>query len=148
MDIKEIRRIYEHKMSKPSEEQVTYANLLSKGMAAGLICLVITFILYVSGILTPHIPKTDISKFWHLPVADYLHATGIEAGWSWIFMITKGDFLNFTGIVFLAGVTILCFIRIIPIYLKRKDIVYALIAIAEVAVLVFAASGILKTGGH
>lgn len=148
MNIKEIRRIYEHKMSKPSAEQVAYANMLSKGMAAGLLTLIVTFILYISGFLTPHIPKENLPELWHLPVADYLAAASIEPGWNWVSLIQKGDFINFIGIAFLAGVTILCFIRIIPIYLKRKDRIFALIAIIEVAVLVFAASGILKTGGH
>lgn len=148
MDIREIRKIYEHKMSKPSEEQVAYANLLSKGIAVGLLSLLVTFILYVLGVLTPHIPKENLPGLWHLPVSDYLATTGTEAGWNWVFLIKKGDFINFIGVVFLSGVTVLCFIRIIPIYLKRKDLAYALIAIAEVAVLVFAASGILKTGGH
>ncbi len=148
MDIREIKRIYEHKMSKPSEEQIAYANLLSKGMAAGLIALILSFALYVSGVLPPYIAKNTLPQLWHLPVAEYLKAAGIETGWSWVFLINKGDFSNFIGIVFLAGVTAVCFIRIIPIYLKRKDMTYALIAILEVAVLVFAASGILKTGGH
>jgi len=148
MDINEIRRIYEQKMSKPSQEQVAYAKLLSTMMTVGLLSLMLTFILYISGILTPHIPKHTLPDLWHLPVAEYLQKTGIEPGWSWVSMIKKGDFINFIGIVFLAGATVLCFIRIIPIYLKRKDIIYALIAIIEVAVLVFAASGILKTGGH
>ncbi len=149
MDIKKIHtHIYAHKMSKPSEEQVRYALMLSKGMKVGLAVLILTFMLYISGIVPPHIPKEQISKLWQLPVAEYLNAIGIESGWNWVFLIKKGDFLNFIGIVFLSGITIICFIGIIPIFLRKKDFIYALIAFLEVAVLVFAASGILKTGGH
>lgn len=149
MDIRKIyAHIYAHKMSKPSEEQIRYAVMLSKGMKVGLIALIVTFFLYVSGIVPPHIPKDTLSEFWHLPVAEYLHSTGIETGWNWLFLIKKGDFLNFVGIVFLSGVTIICFIGIIPIFLRKKDTIYAIIAFVEVLVLVFAASGILKTGGH
>lgn len=149
MDIRKIyAHIYAHKMSKPSEEQIRYALMLSSGMKAGLAALILTFFLYISGIVSPHIPKDAISNFWHLPVAEYLNATGIKSGWNWVSLIKKGDFLNFIGIVFLSGVTIVCFIGIIPIFLRKKDTVYAIIAFVEVAVLVFAASGILKTGGH
>jgi hypothetical protein len=63
-------------------------------------------------------------------------------------MIHKGDFLNFAGIVFLAGVTIICYARIIPILLRKKDTVFVVIAVLEVLVLVLAASGLLKAGGH
>ena len=32
--------------------------------------------------------------------------------------------------------------------MRKKDIPYVIIAIAEIAVLAFAASGLLKAGGH
>jgi hypothetical protein len=63
-------------------------------------------------------------------------------------MVGKGDFLNFIGIAFLSGVTILCYMVIIPIFFRKKDTVYGIIAIIEVAVLVLAASGLLRGGGH
>lgn len=131
-----------------TEEQVVYAKLLDIGMKIGLLMLVISFAIYVLGILTPHIPVGDLPKYWAMPVKEYLKATDIHTGWSWIYLLGKGDFLNFTGIAFLSGVTILCYMRIIPILFRKKDTVYAVLAIIEVLVLVLAASGVLKAGGH
>ncbi len=133
---------------KASEEQVAYAKLLDLGMKAGLIMLVISFIIYLSGVLTPHIPVNDLPKYWSMPVKEYLKATNIHTGWSWIYLLAQGDFLNFVGIAFLSGITIVCYIRIIPILFRKKDTVYAVLAIIEVLVLTLAASGVLKSGGH
>lgn len=133
---------------KISEEQLVYASLLDKGMKIGLISIIITFIVYVFGIFTPYVPIEDLPKYWGLPVHDYLEATNIEPGWTWLGLLGKGDFLNFIGIALLAGVTIACYIAIIPVFLKKKDKVFTTIAILEVLVLALAASGILKTGGH
>jgi hypothetical protein len=133
---------------KATEEQIAYAKLLDLGMKAGLLSITVTFIIYLTGILTPHIPISDLPKYWSMPVKEYLHATNIHTGWSWLSMLGKGDFLNFLGIAFLAGVTIICFMRIIPILFRKKDTVYGIFAIIEVLVLVLAASGILKAGGH
>ena len=133
---------------KATEEQLAYAKLLDLGMKIGLLSLVVTFVIYLSGILPPHIPVGDLPKFWGMSVHKYLEATGIHPGWSWLGMLGKGDFLNFTGIAFLAGVTLLCYVRIIPILFRKKDTVYGVIAILEVVVLALAASGILKSGGH
>lgn len=133
---------------KATEEQLAYAKLLDIGMKVGLIMLVITFIVYLVGVLTPHIPVNDLPKYWSMPVKDYLKATDIHTGWSWLAMVGKGDFLNFIGIAFLSGVTIFCYMRIIPILFRKKDTVYAVLALVEVLVLVLAASGILKGGGH
>ena len=83
-----------------------------------------------------------------MPVLKYLKATGIHPGWAWLGMLGKGDFLNFIGIAFLAGVTILCYLRIMPLLLKKKDTIYAVLAVVEVLVLTLAASGVLKAGGH
>ena len=133
---------------KATEEQLAYAALLDIGMKLGLLMLVISFAIYVLGIFTPHVPVGDLPKYWSLPVKDYLKATDIHTGWSWLHLLGKGDFLNFVGIAFLSGVTILCYVRIIPILFRKKDTVYALLAVIEVLVLVLAASGLLKGGGH
>jgi hypothetical protein len=133
---------------KATEEQLAYAQLLDKGMKFGLLSLIVTFIIYVLGILTPHIPVNDLPKYWAMPVKEYLKATNIHTGWSWIHLLDKGDFLNFFGIAFLSGVTMICYIRIIPILFKKRDTVYGILAIIEVLVLMLAASGVLKSGGH
>ncbi len=131
-----------------TEEQLAYAKLLDSGMKAGLLLLIVTFIVYLTGMLAPHVPVNDLPNYWKMPVHKYLVATGIHPGWAWLGMLGKGDFLNFIGIVFLAGVTIFCYLRIIPILLKKKDTIYAVLAVIEVLVLTLAASGVLKAGGH
>lgn len=129
-------------------EQIAYAAILDKGMKLGLLSLIATFIIYLTGVLSPFLPVDDLPKYWGLSVHKYLEITGIQPGWVWLGMINKGDFLNFVPIAFLAGVTILCYLRIIPILFKKKDIAFGIIAILEVLVLVLAASGLLKSGGH
>ena len=129
-------------------EQIAYAAVLDMGMKIGLLALIATFIVYLTGLLSPFLPVDDLPKYWGLSVHKYLEVTGIQPGWTWLGMLNRGDFLNFVPIAFLAGVTILCYLRIIPILFKKKDIAFGIIAILEVLVLVLAASGILKSGGH
>ena len=131
-----------------TEEQLAYAKLLDLGMKVGLLTLVITFFIYMFGILSPHIQVDELPNYWKLPVKEYLKAADIHTGWTWVGSVNKSDFLNFIPIAFLAGVTILCYIRIIPILFRKKDTTYAVLAIIEVLVLVLAASGVLKSGGH
>lgn len=129
-------------------EQISYAKILDMGMKLGLLLLVISFAIYVLGIFSPHVPVQDLPRYWKLPVHDYLQQTGIHQGWSWLGMLGKGDFLNFLGIAFLAGVSIICYLAIIPALFRKKDTIYGFLATAEVVVLVLAASGLLKSGGH
>jgi len=98
------------------------------------------------GILQPHVPVNDLPRYWSMSVHEYLEATGIGTGWSWLGSLGQGDLVNFVGIAFLAGVTIICYIAIIPILLRKKDMPYVVLALVEVAVLVLAASGVLKSG--
>ena len=137
-------------------EQIIYANILEKGMFLGLGCLVVTFGLYVFGIIPSAIPLTEVSKYWsqdaHSYLAainrDFLHLEHPPMGWTWLTLLKKGDFLNFLSIAMLAGLTILCYLAIIPSLLKKKDAAYVWMTIAEIAILVLAASGILVVGGH
>jgi hypothetical protein len=131
-----------------TEEQLAYAHLLDGGMKAGLLGLVVTFAVYVSGALPPRIPLADLPRYWSLPVKQYLAVTGVRPGWSWVGLLGHGDFLNFVGIAFLSGVTIACYLAIVPIFVRKKDHLYAGIAILEVLVLALAASGVLNAGAH
>jgi len=131
---------------EPTPEQIRYAAVLEKGMYVGLACLFLTFALYVFGIMGPYIPHEEIPQHWSKDVQTYLAEANIEAGWGWVKMLGYGDFVNFLGIAILAGVTILCYSAIVPLLLKRKDTIYAVLAILEVLVLAAAASGIMAVG--
>jgi hypothetical protein len=129
-------------------EQILYAAILEKGMYFGLLLIIITYLIYVFGIIKPYVPLADIPKLWVLNVNDYLHTTHIRDGWAWLGMIRYSDFLNFIPIAILAGVTIMCFLSIVPILWKQDDKLYAVFALLEAMILGFAASGILGSGGH
>jgi hypothetical protein len=131
---------------RPGPEQVRYASILEKGMYIGLSILLVTFAIYAFGLMKPFIPKGNISACWSMSVHDYLQCTNIKTGWSWLGMLKYGDFLNFIGIAMLAGVTIICYLAIIPLLLKNKDTVYAVLAFLEAVILALAASGILAVG--
>jgi hypothetical protein len=134
--------------NKASEEQMAYAGVLNIGMWLGLAILVVTFIIYVSGILPTYVPINDLPKYWTMRVHDFNHVMNAPTGWGWLAHVGKGDYLNFVGIAMLSGLTILCYIVILPILKRKKDTAYFIIAIAEILVLSLAASGLLKTGGH
>jgi hypothetical protein len=138
----------EERTTKASEEQVAYANVLSILMYLGLVILVVTFVIYMSGILASFIPPQEIPKYWGMASKNFIHSLNAPTGWGWLALVGKGDYLNFVGIALLAGVTIVCYLVIMPILMRKKDIPYVVIAVIEVAVLVLAASGVLKSGGH
>jgi hypothetical protein len=138
----------EQKSIQAGPEQVTYAKILEKGMFVGLILILVTFLIYVIGIMKPYIPVDQVPKYWHLNVESYLEATKTHSGWTWLGMLGYGDFINFVGIAILAGVTIFCYLAIVPILWRNDDKVYAVLAILEVIILSVAASGILGAGGH
>jgi hypothetical protein len=127
-------------------EQTAYAVILDWGMKVGFVILVATFLLYVLGIASPHIPVDDLPRYWTMPVGEYLKAADVHPGWTWLALVGKGDFMNFVGIAFLSAVTILCYARILPILVAARDNVYTAIAVLEILVLTLAASGILAAG--
>mgnify|MGYP001050683500 CR=1 FL=1 len=134
--------------TKASPEQIIYADILFYGSWSAIAIMTITYILYITGILDPYIPLKDVPLYWSKNVHSYVEEARIPLGWGWLVLIGKADFLNFIGIVLLGALTIIGFISLIPAYIKKKDTLFTVIAIIEVLVLVLAASGILKTGGH
>ncbi|MDP2756901.1 MAG: DUF1634 domain-containing protein [Desulfurivibrionaceae bacterium] len=142
--------------TQATEEQVLYAAILEKGMYTGLALMVITFALYVFGIVPSVVPLSEISIYWSTPVHDYLvaintnflHWEQLPTGWSWMKLLGYGDFLNFLPIAILSGITIVCYMVITPGLFARKDKAMAFMALAEVVILTLAASGLLSVGAH
>ncbi|MHB0915161.1 MAG: hypothetical protein ACYC5A_01920 [Thermoleophilia bacterium] len=131
-----------------SEAQLAYAKLLDIGMKLGMLILIVTFALYVSGIMKPNIPVDELSGYWEMKADEYVETTGKATGWGWVSDLDKGDVLNSAGIAFLALVTIACYVRILPIMIKEKQAALIVIILLEIAVLGAAASGFITTGGH
>lgn len=129
-------------------EQIVYSNMLFYGCWGSLALMAATYLLYVLGVLTPHVPLDTVTQLWSQPVKTYLTQGGVPTGWGWFKLIGKGDFINFTGIVLLAGMTILCYIPLVGAYFKKKEPIFAVIAILEIVVLLVAASGVVGSGGH
>lgn len=133
---------------RPMPEQIIYANILALGANVGIGIMIVTYVLYVFGILGPQVELEAVVRHWHLNVQDFMHATGAPQGWGWVGMLGKGDYLNFIGMALLALMTIVCYLVLLPGFVRRKDWAYFGICVAEVVVLSLAASGIFGSGGH
>lgn len=128
-------------------EQLLYAQLLDWGTRAGLLVLVLSFAAYMFGLAAPHVPLEQLVDVWSHPVGRYLELTQSPTGWGWLALVHRGDVAGLAGIAILAGCSVVCLLALVPLYLKRGDKAFAALCLAEVAVVVLAASGWLS-GGH
>ena len=133
---------------KASPAQLRYADTLFYGALLGFVTMLVTYTLYVLGVLTPQIPLEEMPRLWSQSAAAYRAAGNIPQGWGWLALVGKGDMCNFIGIAFLAALTIFCFVQLAIGLVRQKQWLMAIIAILEVLVLSLAASGVLVAGGH
>lgn len=133
---------------RASKEQIIYANILVVGVWSGIAIMGLTYFLYLSGIMPPHVDLHTITTLWDKGVKEYLALTHSPHGWGWVYFLKKGDFLNYIGFVLLAVMTIICYLVLVKGFLAKKDWLYAGIAVLEILVLSLAASGIFGSGGH
>jgi hypothetical protein len=134
-------------MSMVPAEQLIYARWLEWGARLGLILLAGSFLLYALEVLEPFVPLQHLPELWSLPVDRYLAQSGVPTGWGWLRLLGKGDYLNFTGIAALGLITVLCYARVAMALAAQGQRLQAGFAIAQVVVLLIAASGWL-TAGH
>jgi hypothetical protein len=104
---------------------------------------------YLSGLLSPYVPLRRLPALWGLPMKEFLAAAQVPAGWGWIALAGRGDYVNFIGVALLASVTIACYVVALRRFVSRHDRIYAALAAAQILVLLAAASSLLNsiTGG-
>jgi len=124
--------------------RTTYAPWLEVGVRVGLFVLVASFAVYLLGILPASVPPESLPTVWNLPVSQYLERTSAPSGWGWISRLGQGDVLNMLGVAILSSITIVCYVRVIVPLLRERERLLAGIAIAQVIVMLVAATGWLR----
>lgn len=127
-------------------EQLRYALWLDWGTRLGALVLVLSFLAYMMGWLAPRLSVHELVALWHLPASEFTQRTGMPQGWAWLAHLHQGDMAGLLGIALLAACSLPCLLALVPLYLRRGERAYAAICLAEVAVLLLAASGALRAG--
>ena len=128
------------------EAETTYARWLGRGTQVGLGALAASFVVYVIGILAPLVPFDQLPRLWQQPVSQFVAETGAPTGWGWLTKLNTGDYLNILGVALLSSVTAVAYARVLFVYLRRGDRWHAALAVAQIVVLLAAASGLLAVG--
>jgi len=134
--------------TQKSDIQLFYAKVIDRAAKLGFLLLLLTFSVYISGILTPYVPLEHLSQYWGVSAAKYLEATQIQPDWGWVAKLHHGDMLNFFPITILAGVAIFGYLCLVYKFFRNREIILGMIVIFQIMVLILAASGVLKIGGH
>ncbi len=125
-------------------EQIRYAGILRKGMAIGFAFIIVTFVFYVFGVIKPYVPLEDFSIYCRQDAQTYMAEHGIGTGWNWFHLVLYGDFITYIGIIIFTGITVICYVSIVPIFVRKREWILAAIIIAEVVLLITASSGLLN----
>ena len=116
-----------------------YARWLDRLVRVAFVLAAVSLALYVSGVLPPYVPLDTLPSLWHLPLPDYLARTGAPVGWNWLPLITRGDYLNLAAVALFALMTLVCYLRVMPLLPRLQ----AALAVAQVLVLLAAISGLV-----
>lgn len=127
-------------------EQKRYAEWLRWSGWSGLALLIVASLLYVAGILPPHVPVGELPRVWLMSSRELAEHVGGHGNWDWVALLHKGDMLSLLGIAVLSGCSALPLLAVVGIYLRRGDRLFAALCLLQVAVLVLAASGLVAVG--
>lgn len=126
--------------------QQLYARWLDAGMRTAFAVSLVAFLLYVSGVLPAYVPLEALPQYWGLPVDEFLRRTGAPAGWGWVGMMDRAEYLNLACVALIASATLVCYLRVLPALVGMGQRLDAAVAALQIAVLLAAASGFFAGG--
>ena len=127
-----------------ASEQQLYARIVYHMNHLGLFVLVVGFVLYLAGMLTPRVPLEDLPQYWSLPLDQYLEKTGALTGWQWISELGYGDMAPLLGVAFLASITIVCYLVLFLQFLLKGSKPIIFITMIELFLMLLSASNLIQ----
>ena len=127
-----------------ASEQQLYARIVYHMNHLGLFVLIVGFVLYLTGILAPHVPLEDLPKYWSLPLDKYLEITGAPKGWQWISEMSYGDVAPLLGVSLLASITIVSYLVLFIKFLQRGIRPLIAITVIELFFMLLSASNLIQ----
>ncbi|NTV92263.1 MAG: DUF1634 domain-containing protein [Chlorobiaceae bacterium] len=124
--------------------QFVYARVLDFVSHTGMLFIAAGYFVYVLQLLPLSVSISAVADNWHLSASDMQQKLHVPSGWSFMGSMTdllKGDVLSYTSILFLCMATILCLVFAAKTFFREKNYIYTIIAVLQVLVLLFAASG-------
>lgn len=136
--------IMEEKRPYLEDVQLEFAGVMEWLVRICLALLVVLFVLYVTGIVPSARPISETPELWHLSSAEFRAATGSPTGWAWIRRIGQGEYLSLAGLVIFPAATTVALCILAVLFSRRRAVIWAVMAAVQVAILVFAATGLLS----
>lgn len=127
-----------------ASEQQLYAKIVYHMNHLGLFALVAGFALYLTGMLTPHVPLEDLPQYWSLPLEQYLEKTGALTGWQWISELGYGDVAPLIGVAVLASIPLVCYLVLFFQFLQRGAKPLVVITAIELFFMLLSASNLIQ----
>ncbi|HEY5899074.1 MAG TPA: hypothetical protein VIV54_16020 [Burkholderiales bacterium] len=128
---------------KHADAQEVYAGWLELGSRIVFVASAASFLLYLSGVVPSSIPPDKLPDLWNLPVDEFLRRGDAPIGWHWIAFIGYSDYLNVLGIALFALLSLSCYVRVLPAFVRHGERLQAALALAQIVVLAAAASGLV-----
>ena len=133
------------RVTQPAE-QALYARWLARGTKLSLVAMVLGYAVYVMGWLPAAMPPAEVARRWGLSAAEYVASSGAGAGWGWVQRLPDAQSLALGGVALLAACSLPALIGLVRAFRARGDTRCVMLAAAQVAVIVLAASGLVALG--
>jgi hypothetical protein len=127
------------------EDSERFARGLLIGVRVAIAALLGAFAAYASGWLAPLVPFDRLPRLLTLPVGEYLRRSGMPIGWDWLRFGIAENWLT-ASMALLLSVSTLCLVSLAVGYGRRRDWPFLIITLAQIAVLVTAATGVISLG--
>jgi uncharacterized membrane protein len=124
------------------DPQLLFARNLRVASVVTMILITSSFLLYILSPLPQRVPLETVLQNWHLSSTEFSRKLGLEPGWDWIRHLGNSDMICFGSIALMALGTPVSLAVMTIAFFSQGNRYYGVIAILQLLVLCFAASGL------
>ena len=116
------------------------------GVRWTLALVLVSFFLYISGWIEAFIPPDRLVGFIGGGLDVFVREHNAPTGWQWLTMLGYSDMLSLGALVLMGGVIFTAYLMVVPVLVRRRDMLYLALVCAQLAL--FIVAGLGGPGGH
>ena len=123
-----------------------FAMAESLGSRSGLVLVIGSFFLYLTGLLPAYVQPETLVGLIGEGVDAYISSQNLPTGWGWLRLLGYSDMLTLGALIWFVLTIVVAFLLMVPVLIRHGERLYLLLVVLQILIFILAGGNFITVG--